>query len=72
MSLTAFAYQTLPDPASAVSKNPRVVRSGDDLPQGRCGSRRFVLQTLKLEPQPQVDLVLGLLNLKPAPCRPST
>jgi hypothetical protein len=29
-------------------------------------------QTLKLLPQPQVDLTFGLMNLKPAPCRPST
>ena len=28
-------------------------------------------QTLKEEPQPQVDLTLGLLNLKPAPSRVS-
>lgn len=31
-----------------------------------------IAHTLKLEPQPQVDLTFGLLNLKPAPCRPST
>ena len=29
-------------------------------------------QTLNDDPQPQVDLTFGLLNLKPAPCRPST
>src|SRR5688500_8195021 len=31
-----------------------------------------VRQTEKLEPQPQVDFAVGLLNLKPAPYSPST
>src|SRR5687768_11505842 len=56
------------------SATPHACAGGSN-PTGARGTSRGravdVPQTEKLEPQPQVDLAVGLLNLKPAPYRPS-
>ena len=58
-------------------RDPRSMRHEDQPPQGGGRDHRRVgdssrLQTLNEEPQPQVDLTFGLVNLKPEPCTLST
>jgi 8-oxo-dGTP pyrophosphatase MutT (NUDIX family) len=45
---------------------------GDWQPQRASGQTPRARQTEKLLPQPQLPVVLGFPNLKPAPCKPST
>jgi hypothetical protein len=66
MGHSAFENSEMSRPRTSPGAAPRFKSGQSTLQIGRSP------QTLKDEPQPQVDLTFGFWNLNPAPCRPST